>query len=118
MLWDAYQQTRIADAERVAESAESKAERLSRSITDLQRQVDRLSLACQALWEMLRERSDMTEEELDAKILETDGRDGSVDGKIGVQAMDCPSCGRKTNSKRSSCLMCGAPLKRPSQFIA
>ena len=116
MLWESYQQTRLADAERAAESAESKADRYARTVEDLQRHANRLSLACQAMWELLRECSDLTEDDLEKKILEIDGRDGCVDGKIGVQALDCPACGRKTNSKRSSCIMCGAPIKRPSQF--
>ena len=116
MLWEAYQQTRIAGAERIAESAESKVDRCANKIEDLQRHVDRLSLACQALWELLRERSDLTEEDIESKILEIDGRDGAVDGKISVQTLDCPACGRKTNSKRGSCIMCGAPIKRPYPF--
>ena len=116
MLWEAYQQTRIAGAERTAESAESKVDRYARTVEDLQRHVERLSLACQAMWELLRGCSDLTEEDLGKKILEIDGRDGCVDGKIGVQPLDCPACGRKTSSKRDSCIMCGAPIKRPSQF--
>jgi hypothetical protein len=116
MLWEAYQQTRIAGAERAAESAESKVDRYARKTDELQRHVERLSLACQAMWELLRECSDLNEEDLENKILEVDGRDGCVDGKIGLQMLDCPACGRKTNSKRNSCIMCGAPIKRPSQF--
>jgi hypothetical protein len=116
MLWEAYQQTRIAGAERTAESAESKVDRSARAVEDLQRHVERLSLACQAMWELLRECSDLTEDDLERKILEIDGRDGCVDGKIGAQQLDCPSCGRKTNSKRNACIMCGAPIKRPYQF--
>ncbi len=117
MLWEAYQQTRIAGAERTAESAEAKVDRSARMIEDLQRQVERLSLACQAMWELLRQCSDLTEDDLDKKILEIDGRDGCVDGKIGVQALDCPACGRKTSSKRNTCVMCGAPIKRPYPFV-
>ncbi len=116
MLWEAYQQTRIAGAESAAESAESKAERSARAVEDLQRQVERLSLACQALWELLRECSDLTEEDLERRIFEIDGRDGCVDGKIGMQPVDCPACGRKTNPKRNSCIFCGAPIKRPYPF--
>ena len=116
MLWEAYQQTNIAAAERTAESADAKAERCARTIGDLQRHVDRLSLACQALWELLRSCSDLTEDDLEKKVLEIDGRDGCVDGKIGMQPLDCPSCGRKTSSKRNTCVMCGAPIKRPYPF--
>lgn len=116
MLWEAYQQTRIAGAEQIAESAEAKVDRCARTVEDLRRQMERLSLACQAMWELLRECSDLTEEDIEKKVLEIDGRDGCVDGKIGVQALDCPSCGRKTSSKRGSCVICGAPIKRPYPF--
>ena len=117
MLWNTLQQTRISSAERTAESAEAKVDHCVRTVDDLQRQVERLSLACQAMWELLRECSDVTEDDLEKKILEIDGRDGSVDGKIGNQVVDCPACGRKTSSKRGSCVMCGAPIKRPYPFV-
>jgi hypothetical protein len=116
MLWEAYQQTRITGAERTAESAEAKVERCARSIEEVQRHLDRLSLACQAMWELLRECSDLTEDDIEKRMLEIDGRDGCVDGKIGPQVVDCPSCGRKTNARRGTCIMCGAPVKRPYPF--
>jgi len=106
---------RIAGAERTAETAESNVEHCARTVEHLKRHVERLSLACQGLWELLRERSDLTEEDLERKILEIDGRDGCVDGKI-LQAVDCPACGRKTGWKRNLCVMCGAPIKSPYQF--
>jgi hypothetical protein len=117
MLWESYQPARVAGAERAAENAEAKVERCANKVEDLQRQVERLSLACQAMWELLRGCSDLTEEDLEKRILEVDGRDGCVDGKIGAQALDCPSCGRKTSSKRSTCVMSGAPIKRPYPFV-
>ena len=107
---------RVGAAERAAESAESKVDRYAKEVENLQRHVDRLSLACQALWELIQSASDLTEADLEKKILEIDGRDGCVDGKISPQVLDCPSCGRKTSSKRSTCIMCGAPLKKPYAF--
>jgi hypothetical protein len=116
MIWEAYQQTKIAGAERTAERAMSKADRYAADIANVQRQIDRLTLACQAMWELLRDRSDLTEQDIESKMNEIDGRDGTLDGKIGTTLADCPSCGRPTNSRRSSCLMCGAPLARQHQF--
>jgi len=116
MLWESYNQTGAAGAQRAAENAEAKVDRCANKVEDLQRQVERLSLACQAMWELLRGCSDLTEDDLEKKILEVDVRDGCVDGKIGVQALDCPSCGRKTSSKRNICIMCGAPIKRLYPF--
>ncbi len=116
MIWEAYQQSSIASAERKAQRAQSKADQYADDIARIRRHVDRLSLACQAMWELLRDHSDLTEEDIEAKILEIDGRDGQVDGKIGMQQVDCPSCDRPTNSSRSSCVMCGAPLERQHKF--
>lgn len=116
MLWEAYQYKKIGDAERAADRAEAKAERYNDDIHSIKRQVDRLSLACQAMWELLRDRSDLTEQDIESKILEIDGRDGRVDGKMGMQLLNCHQCGKATNSTRSICIMCGAPLSRPHQF--
>ena len=116
MIWEAYQQTKISEAERTADRAMSKADRYAGDIADIRRQVDRLSLACQAMWELLRDRSDLTEDDIEAKILEIDGRDGRVDGRIAIKPTICPACGRPTNSTRGSCVMCGAPLKKEHLF--
>ena len=117
MIWHLYdQQKKIAGTERKAERAMSKADRYAADVAVIRRQVDRLSLACQAMWELLRDRSDLTEEDIEAKILEIDARDGRVDGKFATKLTNCSSCGRPTNSRRDSCVMCGAPLKREHQF--
>jgi len=116
MIWHSYDESRPLQAQLTADKAERKAERAANQLGNVHRHVERLSLACQALWELLRDRTDLTEEDLEAKILEVDLRDGRADGKMGTRPLDCPSCGRKTNSTRSICMMCGAPLKRPHQF--
>lgn len=116
MIWEAYQQGKITNAERTADRAQAKADRYADDINRMQRHVERISLACQAMWELLRDHSDLSEEDIERKILEIDGRDGKVDGKMSMQTLDCPSCGKPTNSKRDCCVMCGAPLKRQHQF--
>lgn len=116
MIWEIHQQTKIHQAESSARKAESKVDRVDFEIREIRRQMERLTLACQSMWELIRETTDLTEADLDAKILEVDGRDGVVDGKISRQVSDCPHCGRKTNSRRSNCLMCGGELERLHQF--
>ncbi len=118
MIWDLYQNQQINSAQLTAGRAASKTERQGNEIDDLQDHVERLSLACQAMWEIMRERSGLTEDQLERKILEIDGRDGQIDGKINTPPMPCPSCGRTTSSRRNSCVMCGAPTRRPHQFEA
>jgi len=115
-VWDVYQDGRINHAEQEARVAGSKADAVVAEFGRFQRRIDRLSLACQSMWELLRDRCGITEEELAAKILEIDLRDGSKDGKMGTQTFNCAKCGAKTNSKRASCVMCGEPLPTGQTF--
>lgn len=107
---------RISSAESAAERADSKARRAEQELDQLRRHVERMSLASQAMWELIRERTSLSEEDLEAKMLEVDGRDGVVDGKISVRVQVCDSCGRNTNSRRDTCIMCGAPIERAHKF--
>lgn len=110
-IWDIHQDGQIDRAQSEAREAGSKADAVVIEFSRIQRRLDRLSLGCQAMWELLRDRSLVTEEELKMKILEVDLRDGTTDGRMSTQITDCPKCGAKTNSKRATCVMCGAPLE-------
>lgn len=118
MLWELWQQSKINEAEHSAARAENKANNMCDDVRNLARKVDRLALSCQAMWEMLREMTSVTDDQLAAKILEVDLRDGRADGKIGAHACVCHACGRATNSRRTTCLMCGAPLRKDHLFEA
>lgn len=58
----------------------------------------------------------MSEDELKMKILEVDLRDGTTDGKMATEITPCPACSNKTNSKRATCLVCGALLPKRHVF--
>ena len=116
MIWEIHQQAKIHKAEDNARKASNKVDQFDTEIRDLRRHLDRLSLASQSMWELLREHSELTEEDLEAKILEVDGRDGIVDGKISRQITVCGNCGKNTNTRRTICIMCGAPVDRPHKF--
>lgn len=118
MIWDSYHTRRNQSAQSSNEKAKRKADRFSEDIADLRQHTERLSLACQAMWELLRDFSDLTEEHIENKILEIDARDGKADGRMSPQLLDCWECGRPTNSSRRACVMCGAPIDRPHQFGA
>lgn len=99
-----------------SENAGVKYERISAHLREMETRFDRLTLACQAMWELIQEKTDLTEEDLNKKISEVDLRDGTPDGKISRQVVDCPECGRPSNSRRTSCLFCGAEIKSPNAF--
>jgi len=117
-LFDIYQQGKITQAKQQADKAANKADRFADDIKSLERRLDRLTLATQALWEMLRDAGHHSEKELVAKMQEIDLRDGAADGKISRAVKVCAGCGRNSNSKRIECLYCGESLGNPNVFDA
>jgi len=88
----------------------------SEALAQLERRINRLALVSQAMWELLRERSNVTDKELADKILEVDLRDGQTDGRIAPTACECPNCHKPINSRRPTCVYCGVELKRRHLF--
>jgi len=82
-------------------------------IRDLQHQVQRLQLLNQALWELLRNKLSLTDDELAGKAHEVDMRDGVADGKMTETPLKCPTCGRVSSSKHWRCLYCGQQFQKP-----
>ena len=82
-------------------------------LKDLEDTIARLSMLNQALWEILSERLQITEAELEQKAYEVDMRDGVEDGKITASPVKCPSCQRVSNSKHGRCLYCGQMFEKP-----
>ena len=77
-------------------------------VESLEERVDKLILVCTSLWELLKERTDLSEEDLMTKVHEVDLRDGTADGKITVGLQKCHKCGRTMAPKHRRCLYCGA----------
>jgi hypothetical protein len=107
LFLDLHQYGRISEAQSDAASAKQKADRFEHRLSEIERRADRLALAAQALWEILRERLELNDEIVFAKMLEIDMRDGVADGKIRPRIMNCTSCGRPINSAKPKCIYCG-----------
>lgn len=116
MLWNTIQQAQISKASFAVERANAKLEESGYRQSDLVAHVERLSLACQAMWELLRDNSGLTEADIDAKILEINEHDQKVDGKMTSPPMLCPSCGQKTPVGRPNCMICGVPVQSSHKF--
>lgn len=119
-LWDVYQQGQIAAATATADSARQSAEhtyeRTYREISRLEAKIDGLSLISQALWELVRERTQLDDQDMLAKVKEIDARDGRVDGRITGLPGECAQCNRPTHSRQSACMYCGCPIARNHVF--
>ena len=109
--WDVFQQFQIEGANRRADQAMVKAEStrdvIQNSIDHIDDRVSHLALLCRAMFEMLQERTDITDKDLVKKMEEIDLRDGKADGKMSAQIKKCPECGRTMSPKHNRCLYCG-----------
>ncbi|MBC8379333.1 MAG: hypothetical protein H8E62_09170, partial [Planctomycetes bacterium] len=64
-------------------------------------------MICEALWELLAAKTDLTEQDLYQKILDVDLRDGVQDNKNQRKAIKCPKCQRTVSARHAACLYCG-----------
>jgi|GEM_PF-889396 len=83
-------------------------QKLSSRSDELQRQVDFLAMANQALFELVSAKLGITEGDVLERMKEIDGRDGKVDGKMAGITTLCPQCGRIANTAKNNCIYCGA----------
>lgn len=110
LIFDAYQSGQIAEAQVTAAQAQDRAKQLQGEVDDLRRRADAQTIACQALWEIVRGRLGIDDQIILQKMQEIDLRDGQADGKIATRPVTCSRCSRNSNSKRRACVYCGAPL--------
>ncbi len=72
--------------------------------------VDRALLACEAMWSLMREKLELTDEDLICRMNEIDLGDGKLDGKVQKVAFACPSCGRTISRRLPKCMYCGQAI--------
>jgi len=121
VLWDLYQQYRIGQIGRELEDVRASAAALEgssdlRAAARLDEKVNRLALICRAMFELMQASSGVTEDQLKAKIVEIDLRDGQADGRVTERAKTCPKCGAMMSPQMGRCLFCGHQDDSASAF--
>jgi hypothetical protein len=109
-LIDYFQQRQLTNLQSDVSDASANARRGERETAELRETVDRLVLACEAMWALLGERAGLSQEDLLAKVREIDLLDGTLDGRLRRQSKNCPSCRRANSARRLRCLYCAALL--------
>jgi hypothetical protein len=111
MLYGAWSGTQVIGeqyADAAAEAlASEKGRRPNASLQHLEARVDKLVLVCRSLWELVRDNTSLTEDDLMNKVLELDLRDGVADGKMSPGVQQCAHCGRTMSPRHARCLYCG-----------
>ena len=97
------QSARLAAQSRAPGSASSDA------LYDIEDRIDRLILIMAAMWDLLKEQG-LTEEQLQDRISQLDGADGTADGKFTPQGTICRSCGAKVGAGLPACQFCGTDV--------
>jgi hypothetical protein len=93
----------------VAYDAVDAARQAGREIRMLRAQIDRLEMACVAMWTIVKERLKCGDEDLARLVRDIDLRDGKVDGRSKPNSPPCRRCGRGTSVRTGVCLYCGNP---------
>lgn len=109
-IWDWFQQRQIKESQDQASGAQLRAHRALSQVEELERRLETLSLLCRALVEELGTVTEITEDQLKARMLEIDLRDGKEDGKYTPPSVICRGCGRKVAPRRGACMWCGAKI--------
>ena len=99
-----------------ATAARSAASDAQGSVAALEKRVDKLTLINLALWSLVSEKCDLTDEQLMERVKKIDAMDGSTDGKLQTQGVPCPKCGRPIGNRHTKCLFCGAERQQVTAF--
>ena len=105
-LFDFGRGFRNYSAELSANYANKRALTAEAAVGELSRRVEGLALANQALFEILKTRFEITEDDVISRMAEIDARDGSKDGKMTARVVSCRRCGKKISTARLRCMFC------------
>jgi hypothetical protein len=94
-------------ASRTAERAKSKASAMQGRINALEANLAKALLISETLWEFIKGKHDLSDEQLREKVYEVDMRDGTLDGKNQRKAVECPNCRHMVSPRHPACLYCG-----------
>ena len=98
--------------------ATSKANAQNRQQVQLEDRIERLSLVCMAMWSLIQDKTNLTEEDLLDRVKTIDLMDGVADGKATRTVSKCSACGSTMSQRHARCLYCGAEKLVESAFDA
>lgn len=110
LFWNLHQQQQIGEVCSDVAQAKAKSSEASLRLVSLENNLRRLMLINQAMWELLRGQTSVTDEQLFEKIEEIDLRDGRLDGQFNPATVrQCSHCGRTLSRSHPRCIYCGQP---------
>jgi hypothetical protein len=115
-LWEYRQQREVNEASAKAREAARSSSESRLDIDELQRRIDTMGLLLMAMWSIIEEKTQVTEQELAARVRDLDMIDGRSDGRMPRMVTECRDCGRKMNLRHRTCMYCGGESLQQSPF--
>lgn len=109
MLWDLVQNVRLAQTDERIRATGDRVDNATSDVRSMQREIDRLSLACLAMWQIVSANTNTTDEDLVRLMRELDMSDGAADGRLSPPdtPVKCGKCGRTALRGHPRCAYCG-----------
>jgi hypothetical protein len=85
-------------------------------VMELKARISRLSMICEAMWEILKEKNALPPDLLNLKVAELDLTDGKLNSRKANTVVNCKACNRVLQPGRQICLYCGAFSDQVSVF--
>jgi hypothetical protein len=86
------------------------ADRAAAKAESVDLRLDRVLLTMEAIWTLLRDRLQLSDEDLARRIVDLDESDGFLDGKVRRKTQSCPHCKKTIPGRFPRCLYCGAAV--------
>ena len=115
IIWEIYQQGKVAGAVADAKHAVSKAYESNTNSDGLAKKLERLALLNQAVWSLVKQRTSLTDQDLLVEIKRLDLLDGQMDGKL-TETKTCVKCHTTLMASAQSCYRCRTQSPITSAF--
>ena len=81
-------------------------------VEQLEARLDWTLMVCEAMWSLLKEHLQLSDERLIDRITELDMADGKLDGKKSRPPATCGTCNRTVSQRFPRCIYCGTVIDR------
>lgn len=119
-IFDVYQHGKINGIGSLQADTDRRLTHTGDKLRDLEQRYERMTLVTNALWQLLKAHTGLTDADLKKYIEQVDLADGVRDGKVTRRtgAMDCPHCSRRVLKSASVCAWCGGKIASGDPFHA
>jgi hypothetical protein len=117
-IFDVYQQGKMTGLGSLQADTDRRLTNTGDKLRELEQRYERMSLVTNALWQLLKAHTGLTDADLKKYIETVDLSDGIRDGKMARNkgAMDCPKCSRRVLKSATVCAWCGETLTSGDPF--